>query len=189
MLVPRLQPQPNADTFRSTIAPTAVGPTTLAPRHRMLVPRLQTQPNSEPFRSTVASTTTAAPTPLTLKHHVLASKPVAAIRPSLTSTFHKKRENPSSSANPPVRLRAEKRRVAEDARAFANPSICPRVKKRRVVEDARASEAVRLAVGLLEEEFKARETASREFPPDISSSHIRTSIRGCSVALHRLTVD
>jgi hypothetical protein len=35
---------------------------------------------------------------------------------------------------------------------------------------------VKLAVGLLEDEFDLREVASREFPPEISSSHIRSSI-------------
>jgi len=37
-------------------------------------------------------------------------------------------------------------------------------------------ECVRRAVGLLEEEFKLREVASREFPPEISPFHIRHSI-------------
>ena len=40
----------------------------------------------------------------------------------------------------------------------------------------RASEAVRFALGLLEDEFNQREAASKEFPPEISSSHIRSSI-------------
>ena len=34
-------------------------------------------------------------------------------------------------------------------------------------------------MGLLEDEFKLRETASQEFPPEISSSHIRSSISKC----------
>jgi len=38
------------------------------------------------------------------------------------------------------------------------------------------SEAVKLAVGFLEDEFKQRETSSQEFPPEIFSSHIRSSI-------------
>jgi hypothetical protein len=53
---------------------------------------------------------------------------------------------------------------------------CPNNKRRRVSEDPRASEAVQLAVGLLEEEFKLCETASQEFPPEIPSSHIRSAI-------------
>jgi hypothetical protein len=98
-----VRPQPNSDTFRLTVATT-----TVAPKQRMLVPRLQLQPNSDPFRSTVASATTAAPTPLTPKHHVLASKPVAAIRPSLTSTLYRKRENPLLLVNLSIYPRAEK---------------------------------------------------------------------------------
>jgi hypothetical protein len=66
-----------------------------------------------------------------------------------------------------------KRRISFSS---ANPAIRPRAKKRRVAENAGASKAVRLAVGLLEEEFKLQETASREFPTEISSSHIRSSI-------------
>jgi hypothetical protein len=59
---------------------------------------------------------------------------------------------------------------------YPRSSIHPRAKKRRVAENAGASEAVRLALGLLEEEFTLRETASRQFPSEISSSHIRSSI-------------
>ena len=40
----------------------------------------------------------------------------------------------------------------------------------------RASEAVRFAVGLLEDKFNQHEAASQEFPLEISSSHIRSSI-------------
>jgi hypothetical protein len=110
---------------------------------------------TQPSRSTVPTSTTAAPSSLDPKHRVLASKPIAAVSPSLASTLRTNRENPSSSANPPIRPRAKKRRVAEDTRVF---------------------EAVRLAVDLLEDEFKLREIASREFPPEISSTHIRSSI-------------
>src|SRR5947209_3292826 len=58
----------------------------------------------------------------------------------------------------------------------ANSTIRPRAKRRRIANDTRASEAVRFAVGLLEDEFNQREIASQEFPPEISSSHIRSSI-------------
>ncbi|CZR62113.1 uncharacterized protein PAC_12010 [Phialocephala subalpina] len=64
--------------------------------------------------------------------------------------------NPSSSANPPT---------PQD----------PKIKRVRTTEHARASEAVKLAVGLLEEEFNLREAASEAFLLDITSSHIRTS--------------
>jgi hypothetical protein len=57
-----------------------------------------------------------------------------------------------------------------------NQLLRPIAKKRRIAEDTRASEAVKLAVGFLEDEFKQRETASQEFPPEISPSHIRSSI-------------
>src|SRR5947209_8763738 len=57
-----------------------------------------------------------------------------------------------------------------------NSTIRPRAKRRRIANDTRASEAVRFAVGLLEDEFNQREIASQEFPPEISSSHIRSSI-------------
>src|SRR5271156_700526 len=93
-----------------------------------------------------------------------ASKPSPAFNPLLNSILpsklpanppirHPKRANPSS-ANPPS-LKAKKQRTAEDPRAL---------------------EAVKLAIGLLEEEFEQREAASEAFPPEISSSHIRTSI-------------
>jgi hypothetical protein len=42
--------------------------------------------------------------------------------------------------------------------------------------DNYATEAVYRAVHLLQDEFEHRETASQEFPPEISSSHIRASI-------------
>ena len=65
--------------------------------------------------------------------------------------------NPSSSANPP-----------------ASHSL--RIKRRRTAEYDRALEAVKLAVGLLEDEFKLREAASQAFSPEISFSNIRTSV-------------
>jgi hypothetical protein len=65
--------------------------------------------------------------------------------------------NPSSSANP------------------LTPHD-PKVKRQRTTEHTRASEAVKLAVGLLEEEFNLREAASEAFPPEIAPSHIRTSV-------------
>ncbi|KAH6691789.1 hypothetical protein BKA61DRAFT_742496 [Leptodontidium sp. MPI-SDFR-AT-0119] len=65
--------------------------------------------------------------------------------------------NPSSSANLPT---------PQD----------PKIKRQRTTEHARALEAVKLAVGLLEEEFNLREAASEAFPPEITSSHIRTSV-------------
>src|SRR6266480_763267 len=52
----------------------------------------------------------------------------------------------------------------------------PIAKKRRITEDVGASKAVELAISLLEDEFKLRERASEEFPPEISSSHFRSSI-------------
>ena len=110
-----------------------------------------------------------------------------------------KRSPASSSANQPLPPRVRKRRIAEDmgastssptyqslrpkakdtrspASSSLNPPLRPIAKKRRSGEDTGASEAVELAVGFLEDEFKQRETASQEFPPEISSSHIRSSI-------------
>jgi hypothetical protein len=49
-------------------------------------------------------------------------------------------------------------------------------KRRRTGEYATALDAVKLAVGLVEDEFGLRATASEGFPPDITSSHIRTSV-------------
>lgn len=49
-------------------------------------------------------------------------------------------------------------------------------KERRTAEHAAAPEAVRLAVGLLEHEFDLRKAASAAFPPEITSSHIRTAV-------------
>jgi hypothetical protein len=83
---------------------------------------------------------------------ILAPRPVPALDPILLSSSP--RRNPSPSANRRIRPRAKKRRT----------------------EDTRASEAVERAVGLLEYEFRLRETASEEFPPGIAASHIRSSI-------------
>ena len=107
----------------------------------------------------------------------------------LTFTALRESGNPSSSANPPFRNSiipalsfnrvrnptSTPSREGEN-RPSANPPRCRTVKKRRTSEDARAAESVKLAVGLLEDEFKLREVASGEFPPEISSSHIRSSI-------------
>ena len=80
----------------------------------------------------------------------------------------------AASANRPIRTRARTRRtIANDT--FANRSIHPRAKKRRITDDMRASEAVRFALGLLEDEFNQRDAASKEFPPEISFSHLRSS--------------
>lgn len=52
----------------------------------------------------------------------------------------------------------------------------PPTKRRRRAEYAAAPEAVRLAVGFLEHKFDLREAASEAFPPEIASSHFRTSV-------------
>ncbi|KAH6691826.1 hypothetical protein BKA61DRAFT_584833 [Leptodontidium sp. MPI-SDFR-AT-0119] len=49
-------------------------------------------------------------------------------------------------------------------------------KRRRVLGYTMVPEAVKLAVGLLEDEFELREAASEAFPPEITSSHIRASV-------------
>ena len=54
--------------------------------------------------------------------------------------------------------------------------IRPKAKRQRIAEIPSVSEALESAVGLLEEEFWLRKTASQAFPPDISSSHIRSAI-------------
>lgn len=56
------------------------------------------------------------------------------------------------------------------------PSTEHPAKRRRTEAYPTAPEAVKLAVGLLEQEFKLRETASEAFPPRISSTHIRASV-------------
>jgi hypothetical protein len=60
--------------------------------------------------------------------------------------------------------------------ASANTPLHPKVKRQRIAENPRLSEAVKFAVDLLQEEFKLRKTASQDFPPDISPSHIRSAI-------------
>src|SRR5579871_973517 len=50
------------------------------------------------------------------------------------------------------------------------------IKKRKTYEVSATSECVKLAINLLEDEFRLREIASQKFPPDISSTHIRSSI-------------
>jgi hypothetical protein len=44
------------------------------------------------------------------------------------------------------------------------------------MEPDRAHEALKIAVGLLADEFELQEAASDAFPPEITSSHIRTSV-------------
>jgi len=46
----------------------------------------------------------------------------------------------------------------------ANRLLRPIAKKRRITEEVGASKAVKLAISLLEDEFKLRERASEEFP-------------------------
>ena len=58
----------------------------------------------------------------------------------------------------------------------ATPSTELPNKRRRTVAYPTAPEAAKLAVGLLEEEFELRVTASEAFPPSITSSHIRASV-------------
>src|SRR5271155_225320 len=99
-----------------------------------------------------------------------------ALRPSPTSALPTGRGNPSSSANPPIyhppKVQGRKKRANPSS---ANPPSL-KVKKQRTAEDPRTLEAVKFAIGLLEEEFEQREAASEAFPPEISSTHIRTAI-------------
>jgi hypothetical protein len=101
-----------------------------------------------------------------------------SISANLQSLKAKKRPNPPSRLSResagPSRQSANLSNVS--ASSSVNSLICPNNKRRRISEDPRPSEAVQLAVGLVEEEFKLCETASQEFPPEISSSHIRSAI-------------
>jgi hypothetical protein len=56
------------------------------------------------------------------------------------------------------------------------PSTELPAKRRRTGEHATALDAVKFAVGLVEDEFELRAAASEAFLPDITSSHIRTSV-------------
>jgi hypothetical protein len=58
----------------------------------------------------------------------------------------------------------------------SSPSMLRNVKKQKTCEGTATSEGVKLAVNLLEDEFRLREIASQEFPPDIPSTHIRSSV-------------
>ena len=58
-----------------------------------------------------------------------------------------------------------------------HPLTEPLAKRRRTGEHATALDAVKFAVGLVEDEFGLRAAASEDFPPDITSSHIRASVR------------
>lgn len=98
------------------------------------------------------------------------------IQPFSTSTLPNERETLPSLANPRnARKQPVKRR---NPSLLANPPILSarKVKKLRREGCARTLEAINFAIGLLEDEFKLRETASQEFPPEITSSHIRTAI-------------
>ena len=89
---------------------------------------------------------------------------------------------PSSSANPPRLLPAPDAfgnsmpHIRPLPFLSANPPDHPKLKKRRLATDTRISEALKLAVGLLKEEFDLRKRASQKFPPEISYSHIRSSV-------------
>ena len=89
---------------------------------------------------------------------------------------------PSSSANPPRLLPAPDAfgnsmpRIRPLPSLSANPPDHPKLKKRRLATDTRISEALKLAVGLLKEEFDLRKRTSQKFPPEISYSHIRSSV-------------
>ena len=64
----------------------------------------------------------------------------------------------SSSVNPSPPRNQRRRIIAEDLRtpasSSANQPLRPIAKKQRTAEDMRGSEAVKLAVGFLEDEFK-----------------------------------
>ncbi|KAH8587824.1 hypothetical protein B0O99DRAFT_640674, partial [Bisporella sp. PMI_857] len=68
----------------------------------------------------------------------------------------------------------DKRRRRHDVNPLT--LLSPKIKRQRTTEHDTAPEAVKLAVCLLEDEFKLREAASEAFPPKIASSHIRTSV-------------
>jgi hypothetical protein len=79
----------------------------------------------------------------------------------------------------PPKILPTKRRsphINPSSSANCSPPQDPKIKRQRTTEHTRASEAVKIAVGLLEEEFNLREAASEEFPPEIVPSHIRTSV-------------
>src|SRR5271154_2511056 len=156
--LPTLRPSP-------TLNPPALGP---SPASNL--PALRPSPTSN--LPTLGPSPTSAPP--TLGPSPTSNLP--ALRPSTTSALPTGRGNPSSSANPPIyhppKVQGRKKRPNPSS---ANPPSL-KVKKQRTAEDPRTLEAVKFAIGLLEEEFEQREAASEAFPPEISSTHIRTAI-------------
>jgi Domain of unknown function (DUF6570) len=78
----------------------------------------------------------------------------------------------------PSTSRIQKRKNAEKdpASLSVNQPLRPIAEKRTSGENTRALEAVELALGFLKDEFEQHKIASQEFPPEITSSHIRSSI-------------
>src|SRR5271154_4807424 len=156
--LPTLRPSP-------TLNPPALGPSpasnlpTLGPSPTSNLPTLGPSPTSAP--------PTLGPSP---------TSNLPALRPSTTSALPTGRGNPSSSANPPIYhpLKVQGRKKRPNPSSANPPSL--KVKKQRTAEDPRTLEAVKFVIGLLEEEFEQREAASEAFPPEISSTHIRTAI-------------
>jgi len=60
-----------------------------------------------------------------------------------------------------------------------NPSttLPLKTKKPKKIEGNRSQETVEIALGFLRDEYELSRAASETFPPDITSSHIRTSVR------------
>ena len=161
----------------STVAPEQ-NPAFAPKRYLTIAPR----PSSAvaPEHSSAAPEQSSAVAPK--RNLTIAPRPNLTVAPEQNSAFAPRRDlntaprqNPTVTPEHPVPQNGNSRKRPMPS-SSANPPIRPRAKRQRVVEDTRALEAVRLAVALLEEEFKRREKASQEFPPEISSSHIRTAV-------------
>ena len=118
-----------------------------------------TLPTIQPF---------STPTPPTLVS--MSASTLPSLRSSPISPRSTKRQNPF-----PMPPRSAKR---QKLFSIPNPPLLhlQEFENPKTTEDTEATKAITFALGLLEVEFKLREKASQEFPPDITSSHIRTAI-------------
>ena len=168
---PALEPSPNS-TFNISRLPVPSTLPSLQPSISSALPPIR------PFPTSTLHTSAFEPSPNSTLPTLKPPLPTAlhTIQPFSTSTLPNERETLPSLANPRnARKQPVKRR---NPSLLANPPILSarKVKKLRREGCARTLEAINFAIGLLEDEFKLRETASQEFPPEITSSHIRTAI-------------
>ena len=72
---------------------------------------------------------------------------------------------------------SKKRRLHTDLSLTNSSTYQPlKIKKQKTIEDHRAQEAVEIALDLLRNKFETHQAALAAFPPEITSSYIRTLV-------------